>query len=778
MYVYALNNNETCIYPTLQIMMTFLVVVCWNLFRVGFKYPHRPESIPHPRYAFKKTIIPTDRIFQAGLHMHGTCALGKKWRVGDQTANVSSLHKFEERVLDADFKRIPSADATIYHFQMHRSYEKADAEALQSKNQYAIRYFPAVLKELTRKGLNVLATIPDNALIVATADTEWPSIDESIFTNDTTAELKLGNLKNSVTFGKLPAFSGDLSEMFMGSVIERSFDSRDLHITTFLLCHSNLLARKYSSINKLAVIESQSIEKWSKWHSAAGDRRYSETGSRNNYKNFHCKITNFYGAQPYKVKGHFIPNKLSVDRNANGLMDIFRCPMRNLHSIDDLSVSLFEVSVEIFNGNNPLVKFRVPWKTRRAGFMLSNPTAPSMSRLNMWKHLAQPDAAGDDLHMCVPGFESPITKRSLAIYAEFLQHHHDVGVQHVHAAAAYMWGETNMNLFTESLLSFIDEGFLSIVSLSQDADRVSGWLGLSLDRDVVKVMYVNMCLYLTKGMVSYLAVWDIDEYFIPQLPHHTIMDVIRAAEAPKPLVPLPPSANPFELVNTWIGGRGWADGDAHPFCYLRLLSKTFYRSTKVSQKSDLFSPWIGNRYIDGPEDYQGLNFEKAILPTRKIFQAGLHTGAGCKLEYPFSGCGKEHKEEFCEVDKGKYAQKYGYTVIRDPVSNTLVNTTDFSFEQRFNGFIFNKDAKTIDPDTQALLYHIQIHREELTANSQRTDNDTRNDYVSRFYPSVLQNLRRRGIEIKVIIPGVLKNKDINTIDKLLGWIEFNNDGAL
>ena len=642
---------------------------------------------------------------------------------------------------------------------MHRPYEQATANSLLSKNQYTLRYFPAVIKELTRRGVNALVTIPDNAPIVATADTEWQPLNSISLRNDTVSEAIA-----SIKYGPLPAFAGDLSEVFIGSVMERSFGSRDLHITTFLLCHEEI------RMEQSATIEPQNIQKWAKLRSVATKRRYTETGTRENRHNFHCKITNFHGGQSYTVKGHFMPNKLLVDSNANSKVDILRCRMRkSKYSIDNLSGSHLAVSVEILHDIIPLVMFRVPWKTRRVGFMLSVP--PDMSRLNMWKNLVKYDTlnkptgqSGDTLHMCVPGFESPIEKRTIALYAEFLQHHYDLGVEHVHAAAAYKWGETNMNLFTEALQSYVMERFLSIASFSDDSDRVPGWLGLSLDRDVVKVIYVNMCLYLTKGMVDYLAVWDIDEYFIPQLPHHSISDVIRAAEAPQPLEPLPPSSNPFELVNTWRGGRGWADGDGHPFCYLRLLSESLYRPNSVSKRPNIFSAWIGNRFTKGPEDDHGLNFEKSILPTKQIFQAGLHTGAGCKLEYPFSGCDSSHTEDFCRVEK--YAQQYGYTVVREPD----YNVTDFSFEQRFDGFIFNKDAKTLKPDEQAFLYHIQIHRESLTSESH---DESSNIYAERFYPDVLQNLRRRGIELQVIIPSVLKNKDID-IDGLLGWIELDD----
>ena len=51
-------------------------------------------------------------------------------------------------------------------------------------------------------------------------------------------------------------------------------------------------------------------------------------------------------------------------------------------------------------------------------------------------------------------------------------------------------------------------------------------------------MYVNMCLYLSKGVADYLAIWDIDEYFIPKFPHNSIMDVINAAENPNRLNPV------------------------------------------------------------------------------------------------------------------------------------------------------------------------------------------------------------------------------------------------
>lgn len=178
----------------------------------------------------------------------------------------------------------------------------------------------------------------------------------------------------------------------------------------------------------------------------------------------------------------------------------------------------------------------------------------------------------------------------------------------------------------------------------------------------------------------------------------------------------------------------------------------------------------------------GLAFKKPILPTRLIFQAGLHMAGGCRLDPPFSGCrtpgrdqpslnsslsilkqeGEEQEGEFCLSTK--FGHRYGYTVRREPV----YNVTDFSFEQRFDGLIMDKDTRAIDEDTAAVLYHVQLHRHYFT--SSRRENST-NEYVRRFYPSVVQGLRDRGQELLVTLPGRIRSKGVEA-DAALGWEDF------
>jgi hypothetical protein len=274
-----------------------------------------------------------------------------------------------------------------------------------------------------------------------------------------------------------------------------------------------------------------------------------------------------------------------------------------------------------------------------------------------------------------------------------------------------------------------------------------------------------MCLYLTKGMVDYLAIWDVDEYFIPMLPHHTLMDVIRAQEAPGPLTPLVEAeSDPWQLVNTWRGGPGWADGDGHAFCYLQMHSEVLFRPKGSKTRADSVTPWVGMRFTRAPEPKMGLAFKKPILPTRIIFQAGLHMAGGCRLQHPWSGCPADHPEDqFCLSTK--FGHRYGYSIRREPV----YNATDFSFEQRFDGLIMDKDTRAVDEETQAVLYHVQLHRHYFTSESSET---TTNEYVKRFYPGVVQSMRARGMELAVVIPSRIRSRGIE-VDAALGWEDFD-----
>jgi hypothetical protein len=77
-------------------------------------------------------------------------------------------------------------------------------------------------------------------------------------------------------------------------------------------------------------------------------------------------------------------------------------------------------------------------------------------------------------------------------------------------AGPYAWGGQNMANFLAAFRTFIDEGKLTVSSLAESTDEeyLYSILGATIDRDNVKVFHVSSCLYLSKGVADYVAVWD------------------------------------------------------------------------------------------------------------------------------------------------------------------------------------------------------------------------------------------------------------------------------
>ena len=142
----------------------------------------------------------------------------------------------------------------------------------------------------------------------------------------------------------------------------------------------------------------------------------------------------------YQVQGIFMPNKLTVDANANQRLDILRCPLsggsagsaggKELYRLFGSKTTPGRVSVDIIRGSGnsstTLVSFSIPWNTRRTGFLLSIP--PVASQLDAWKghvpnsNLPPSIANIDHLHVCVPATSQYPTKKVLPMFMEFISH--------------------------------------------------------------------------------------------------------------------------------------------------------------------------------------------------------------------------------------------------------------------------------------------------------------------------------------------------------------------
>lgn len=263
----------------------------------------------------------------------------------------------------------------------------------------------------------------------------------------------------------LPSFASDESEYLLSSLIERSALSSKLYLTTFMLSHQVLDRSMESRV--VSKVHPVMMETWKRVVSKFKTARYLPSGARTQKlisEKFYCEIKHSEESKPYIVSGEFLPNRLTSDSNANRLLDVLRCPVKNPRgAYEEFAASNTSVSVTILRGNVSLATFAVPWKTRRTGYLLS--TSQAASRVDSWKgHDLILRGANlnshtiDKVHVCVTTSNEEPSKDTLPLMIEFISHHLLIGASHISLPVPYPWNSPSMNRISEIFQSYIKEG--------------------------------------------------------------------------------------------------------------------------------------------------------------------------------------------------------------------------------------------------------------------------------------------------------------------------------
>jgi hypothetical protein len=812
---------------------------------IGSRFAHGSEYNPHGgqniRYAYNKAIYPTRKMYQAGIVSGGACRLDWQWtpcknektrefcekgyRVNDNTMESHVDHQFSEVVgasYDGKFLN-PWREAVIYHYVIHKDEVSASAESLMNKSEYTAHFFPKVIQDLRQRELDFMLTIQETpSHRYGMPPGKW----DKLFTREEIQESQVSQPadhspmvpigmtidsfpplpKDFLTRQRqrvvdLPDFTVDYKDFVLASMIERESGSYQLYLTTFFLCHSLLEPQPGASAATAISIHPKVTSIWKRAMRVSKSTLYTENGERQQPPHFICKLKYTASSsteQPISSKGRFVPNRLTPDSNSNRRLDILRCPMEGseniYHRLEELKNKNEELLVEIYRDSRMIISFRIPWRTRMTGYMLSTPppspspsTAilssttvsenahhPLISTFDPWQNvdMSQPPDQWkhDRLYMCVPGLESAPDKITLPLYLEFIEHHLQLGVDKIFIVASFAWGGRHMQTYLRLLEDYIKEGRVSVQSSSYDGyDFVYSVGGLEWARDNVKNFYVNMCTYLSKGVADYVAVWDFDEFFIPMGKHQNILDVIDDVDI-SPYSPLPylhaGIQNISSLQSSWKGGKGLADGDAHPLCFMALTSYVTLREKAWQSEWDYTKPWIGHRFAHGREtslkEGKGLAFVKTIRPTRVTFQGGLHHIGACRLPSEWDGCDADAERPYgvCYHQAGQIYRDITY-------ENQAIS---FHSDQHFDELVAAEDAKEIKP-SQAYINHVQFHRVWFGATVDALSR--RSEYSDQYFSNVFRALDRRGLELPMSLPE--KSVFLTRNDKKLllstdGWI--------
>lgn len=507
----------------------------------------------------------------------------------------------------------------------------------------------------------------------------------------------------------LPNFAYNYSDYILSSIIERESNSYQLYISTFFLCHQFFkFKKKHLSYISATSVHPNTTLHWMKIKEKFNQTKYNQAGKR--LMNYTCRIRNSQSIsslhEEYQVSGKFIPNSLSVDQNSNKRVDILRCPLQlsqdiynQLHDMIALNDS---IRIDLYRDDDFIASFEIPWKTRHIGFA----NIPSTSLIDPWYGITNKKDTSTwiekKVYLFVPSIETMIYKGSLALYLEFIEHHLQLGIEHILIATTFTYTSKQMQLLQEILKVYIKLNQVSILSLSHvdNLEYVYSLHGLQIYRDNIKNIVVNQMTYYLKGIVEFLGVWDIDELLILNQSSN--------------IVTLP------QLISLYDVNQ-MADGMNHPYCNIILDSLVTKAKEKFLPIKYIPFPWIGQRFSQGHEKKgYGLGFQKSIRPLKRVFMSGLHVVGTCRLSYPYHGCNETIS--ICEKE------------------NTHIQDKSIHY---FNEKVSKTDALTISTHI-AFINHIQPFREDVKSSMEALNRTSY--YTTYYFQKVLQGLDEKGLK--------------------------------
>ena len=265
--------------------------------------------------------------------------------------------------------------------------------------------------------------------------------------------------------GDLPSFADDLSEYALGAIIERVSDSFDLFTTVFFLCHhvpqSEFVNPDYNSTRGAS-----SVQIWRKALINFRKTRYLPNGIRDTPSKVYCKISHTIDGPSYVVEGQFVPRSSTLTFLGDVTLDILRCKMQDTETAYmNLARSPEIIHVEIIRDDVSILKFGVPWLSRKAGFMLTEPPGRNVSRFDAWKGFNK-DKPGvwthDRVYLCTSGWAYQPTKVALPSLLEHFQHHILQGVDHIFTTSIFKWESRYSPTLERVLYTFIEDGHVSL----------------------------------------------------------------------------------------------------------------------------------------------------------------------------------------------------------------------------------------------------------------------------------------------------------------------------
>lgn len=559
-------------------------------------------------------------------------------------------------------------------------------------------------------------------------------------------------------YDNLPNFASDNSEYFIGSIL--NFDAKAAFVTVLLLSHHLLTVPQLHRYFKRTLFHSTDRKRWRNAFYKFKYVAYTESGQRTPMNqsasniDLYCKIfiDKIDMVEFAEVKGSFVPNRLTMDSNANRRLDILRCPFPpaviSLIQINSKSNLHVEIHRRTLNGTQALIRFLIPFETGRTGLFFSSlaKAAGTSQSVSYPSQRVSTNVSGSNdaqqpvIHLCLPAVRRLISRETVGPLLEFVAHHLHIGVRHIYVPSPTSAFSDNTRRLSAVLRSYVSEGRVSIIPQSDGvaAEEKFTFGGIMWDFLLIKVVQSNACLYAAKGVADYLLILDADEFLIPRTPSRWLPSILRAAH---PSLLEPPRSGIVQGRRVWRGGPGWADADGHPLCFLAAQSQVLLPAAVTSP-----TRWLATRFPHAAEvntsrsaAVSTSSYSRVILPTSTIFYTGLNSPGACKLSDGWDGCAAEG-----------HCRSIGLGQPRRLGEGARGEAVDFRRDHYFDEAVGKADSRLLREEEEVVVYHFTLFNQQVLASSEARRGT--NDYARSYAAAAMEDIRRRGLDVLVDLP--------------------------
>ena len=317
-----------------------------------------------------------------------------------------------------------------------------------------------------------------------------------------------------------------------------------------------------------------------------------------------------------RIKMKYLPS-VSIDSNTEHVHLIWRCDLSNYVTKTDM-LQHHHIRVNVYTSEDQIESIMtvdVPVDTASIGY--AGPMIKSSKEPSFVQQVVNNGPL--DVVLCVGG----ITTDQLKYIPEFVQHHLNVGVGQIVLGMETL--DESLLAKLQSLLSFyMDKGLVVIAASSAVTDS----------SHIRKLRFYNQCLFHAKGMAEFVAMWDLDELWVPKLQdsysksrHHLRHDGNEdehgelwsdSAYRKSPGI--------VEAIHSMTGENGCKD-----WCFQAFPSRTVER-TEFAQLGSAHPQWQG--FYGFPVRDQDPNplFQKSVARTKLAWQFSFHVAGSCRRE--------------------------------------------------------------------------------------------------------------------------------------------------